>query len=271
MKNNIIHSVLSFNEVQNLVNDSLVKLNKEKLSDEHRVVKFYMPMSDDIKSKLENSLSINLSQITMIPMRWIRGDTVPHIDKGDTSFTTTYLLYLTDSIGSLLIDGQSYPIAVGDAHIFSEGLEHSTINTGNNERLMLGPMSESGFGVGAPTSILYFNNETDASNNENSIVSDWTNYTIETINDISSWMIFSNYYGSNPTPNGGPHYTGEDLIPSGTYYLYPYITQPQPQLFRLSMNSLFTNNAQVYYKPHSLSTGSGGSGVTNARHKQRRT
>lgn len=36
-----------------------------------------------------------------------------------------------------------------------------------------------------------------------------------------------------------------------------------------SMNSLFTNNAQVFYKPHSLSTGSGG--VKNYRKKQRRT
>lgn len=33
----------------------------------------------------------------------------------------------------------------------------------------------------------------------------------------------------------------------------------------------FTNNAQVYYKPNSLSTGGGGSGVKNHRHKLRRT
>jgi hypothetical protein len=38
-----------------------------------------------------------------------------------------------------------------------------------------------------------------------------------------------------------------------------------------SMSSLFTNNAQVFYKPHSLSFGSGGSGVRNSRHKQRKT
>jgi hypothetical protein len=37
------------------------------------------------------------------------------------------------------------------------------------------------------------------------------------------------------------------------------------------MRSLFTNNAQVYYKRGSLSTGSGGSGVTNSRIKKRRT
>jgi hypothetical protein len=268
MKNNIIHSILSFNEVQNLVNDSLVKLNKEKLSDEQPVVKFSMPVSDDLKTKLENSLSINLSQITMIPMRWIRGDTVPHIDKGDKYFNNTYLLYLTDSIGSLIIDGQSYPIVVGDAHIFSEGLEHSTINTGNSERLMIGPMSESGFGVGVAATIIYFNNETDTNDETNSIAI-YSDYTIQTVNDISSWVILKNLYGSNPTPNGGPHYTGESLIPDGVYYVYPYIAPPPPRLF--SMGSLFTNNAQVYYKPHSLSTGGGGSGVTNARHKQRRT
>ena len=40
---------------------------------------------------------------------------------------------------------------------------------------------------------------------------------------------------------------------------------------RLSMRSLFTNNAQVYYKSHSLYTGSGGSGVRNYRKKQLRT
>lgn len=37
-----------------------------------------------------------------------------------------------------------------------------------------------------------------------------------------------------------------------------------------SMRSLFTNNARVYYKPHSLSAGGIG-GVRNARHKHRKT
>lgn len=46
-----------------------------------------------------------------------------------------------------------------------------------------------------------------------------------------------------------------------------------PPLLRpsFSMSSLFTNNAKIYYKSHSLSTGSGGSGVRNYRKKQRRT
>ena len=63
------------------------------------------------------------------------------------------------------------------------------------------------------------------------------------------------------------------LIADGIYYVYPYIAPapapPAPR--RMYMGSLFTNNAQVYYKSNSLSTGSGGSGVKNSRHKQRRT
>ena len=39
----------------------------------------------------------------------------------------------------------------------------------------------------------------------------------------------------------------------------------------LVWGSLFANNAWVYYQPHSLSTGSGGSGVRNCRHKARKT
>jgi hypothetical protein len=46
---------------------------------------------------------------------------------------------------------------------------------------------------------------------------------------------------------------------------------PPPPTRPLVWGSLFTNNAQVYYKSHSLSTGSGGSGVRNVRHKQRKT
>jgi hypothetical protein len=43
---------------------------------------------------------------------------------------------------------------------------------------------------------------------------------------------------------------------------------PPPPRIQIYMGSLFTNNSQVYYKPHSFS--SGGS-VTNSRAKKRRT
>ena len=89
-------------------------------------------------------------------------------------------------------------------------------------------------------------------------------YIVETVNDISAWVIYKNEGGSNPSPNGGPYNSGTELVNTGVYWLYP---SPSP----LYCGSMFTNNAQVHYKSHSLSTGSGGSGVRNSRYKKRRT
>lgn len=289
----MIHNVLSSNEIADLLNNPIVQTNKDKLSTQSKS-DFSIELPDAIKTKLETGFGINLAQIASIPMRWIKGDTPPHIDRGENQFNNTYLLYLTDSIGNLIIDGQSYPISAGDAHIFNEGLAHSTINTGDSERLMIGPMSETGFRVGFAYSIIYFNNETDANESAASIdingfpqdttksigYNDYADYDagnqyrIKIVNDISSWLIAvntnSNINSGDPTQNAGPYNVGTALEPVGIYYLYP-ATSPSPPTRVFSMRSLFTDNAQVYYKPHSLSTGGGGSGVTNSRIKQRRT
>lgn len=49
----------------------------------------------------------------------------------------------------------------------------------------------------------------------------------------------------------------------------PTIIPYHPPSFYL-MRSLFANNAQVYYKPHSLASGGVG-GVKNSRHKSKKT
>ena len=132
-------------------------------------------------------------------------------------------------------------------------------------------MSESGFGVGAVVRIKYFESRADAENNNDNWNSSGT-YTIDTINNISAWIIYNHIGGTEgtiPSPNGGPYNSGTVLINiglNGIYFLYPYI--PSPLLF---CGSMFSNNAQVYYKSHTLSTGSGGSGVRNSRHKKRKT
>ncbi len=261
----MMHNVLSSNEISDILNDPIVKTNKANLSDAQKVVRFSFPLSDDMRNKLSNRLAMRLPPT--VPMRWVQGDTPLHTDKGEKQFSKTHLIYLTESVGKLIIDGQAHPIAAGDAHIFSEGLVHGTVGTGTMARLMMGPMSETGFGVGFG-GILYYSNKTDAENQTNSLVS--SDYTLETVNNFSSWIIYSNSFGTNPTPNGGPYSTGTALVATGVYYVYPY-TPPQTPPRPLVWGSLFTNNAQVYYKSHSLSTGSGGSGVRNVRHKQRKT
>jgi hypothetical protein len=282
----MIHNLLSPNEIADILNNDLVITNKAKLSSQSKV-DFFIELPVEIKAKLESGFGIPM---TSIPMRWIKGDTPPHIDRGANDFDNTYLMYVTDSTGNLIIDGQSYPIHAGDAHIFNEGLAHSTINTGDNERLMIGPMSEAGFHVGIAYTIIYYESEAHA--NQSAIDGPYTFegsqniiyansyeelYTILPVNSIYAWFIATNTGGTSPSPNGGPYGVGDELVPSGIYYLYHTPTPPAPPpaptttTTRFSMQSLFTNNAQVYYKRGSLSTGSGGSGVTNSRIKKRRT
>lgn len=115
-----------------------------------------------VKQDISEQLGINLSGLDTIPMRWIKGDTKPHIDKGIRSFEKTHLTYLTSSEGSLIIDGDSYPIARGQGYVFDENVSHETIGTGAEPRLLLGPMSEQGFAVGTdPTTTIEADGETE--------------------------------------------------------------------------------------------------------------
>jgi hypothetical protein len=159
MSNNVIHSILTPDEIAVILNDPIVQSNRDKLLLK-TTVDFTIPLSDSIKAKLYNALTVDLSQITNVPMRWIKGDTPAHNDRGQGVFNNTSLIYLTDNAGSLIVDGQTHPITSGNAHVFSEGLEHYTINTGNDPRLMIGPMSESGFRVGASDYFISFTTNT---------------------------------------------------------------------------------------------------------------
>ena len=264
----MMHNVLSSNEISDILNDPNVKTNKANLSDAQKVVKFSFTLSDEMRHKLSNRLSMRLPPT--VPMRWVQGDTPLHTDKGEKQFSKTHLIYLTDSVGKLMVDGQTYPIAAGDAHIFSEGLVHGTVGTGNMARLMMGPMSETGFGVGVAAAIKYFSSKSNAETDTDP--NDFTNYTLATVDTFSSWIIYKHEGDTSPTPtpNGGPYNAGYALVNVGTYWVYPY-TPPPSRPRPLVWGSLFTNNAQVYYKSHSLSAGSGGSGVRNVRHKKRKT
>lgn len=111
-------------------------------------VNFEIFLTPQLREILYKQFGLDLNEIKSIPMRWIKGDSHPHIDRGNKSFDTTYLVYLTDSVGNLVIDEEVYPITKGCGYIFSEGLSHKTIGTGLEPRLLLGPMSESGIPVG---------------------------------------------------------------------------------------------------------------------------
>lgn len=125
-----------------------VELARGRLATSSKVY-FDMTVPESVKTTLQNWFGLNLSAVERLPFRWIRGDTLEHVDLGRSSFKNTYLVYLTDSEGEFHIDDASYPIEAGTAFSFSEGSRHSVLNTQGTERLLLGPMSETGFPVGA--------------------------------------------------------------------------------------------------------------------------
>ncbi len=121
--------------------------------------RFQASVPESIKQKLQTSLGVDLSRVSSIPFRWVHGDTMPHVDRGQSSFEHTYLVYLTDGDGQFEVGEESYPITAGAGFVFPEGTHHAVTGSNGSSRLLLGPMSESGFAVGAPG--IYAEGQTD--------------------------------------------------------------------------------------------------------------
>jgi hypothetical protein len=203
------------------------------------MIYFTIHLTDTIRSTLYTRLGLDLSSVSEIPMRWIKGDTSPHIDSGASKFENTYLVYLNDNPGNFIIGNSSYPITANTAYIFNEGLLHKTQNTGSIPRLLLGPMNEFAEPVGA--GIYYYLNYNDAyTDGYNAanliaapslhIASQQTTILGDTINGIFSYFDNSGNLdpsGSIPTgswriaycalvdSNDNPDPSGS--IPTGTY------------------------------------------------------
>jgi len=145
-------SVLSDLDIDFLLNLPEVTQAKERINNEKsNSIYFNVTLPQQMKEYLSKYLEIDLSNVDNIPMRWIKGDTHPHIDRSSNLFNKTHLVYLTDSQGELLVEGASYPITKRAAYTFSEGMKHETVGTGSEPRLLLGPMSEVGISVGGPS------------------------------------------------------------------------------------------------------------------------
>lgn len=145
-------NILSNEEIDYILNLPQV-INAKNETNNRNNVYFTIPLTTEIKSKIYQELGLNLNNIENIPMRWIKGNMHPHVDVGISDFNDTYLIYLTESSGDLVIDNQLYPINKNYAYVFNEGLSHQTINTGNDPRLLIGPMNENGLSVGAISNI----------------------------------------------------------------------------------------------------------------------
>ena len=188
----------------------LDKLNSGKIY-------FNIELTESIRNSISERFNVNLTNISRIPMRWIKGDTEPHIDRAVTNFDNTYLVYLNDSQGEFVLEDKSYPISENTGFIFNEGLSHSTHNTGSIPRLLLGPMNELAEPVGA-LSLFYYLTEADAVANRN-LLAQYGSYTVSTVSGISYWRLASTSTGSSS--QSIVYAAGDNLIPDGLYYVYP--------------------------------------------------
>ena len=184
-------------------------------------VYFSISLTDSIRSALESHLGLDLSHVTSLPMRWIKGDTLPHIDTGVSKFERTHLVYLNSCPGEFVVDATEYPILENTGYVFNEGISHKTLHTDFVPRLMIGPMSEQAFAVGSNLS--YFPSEADALNYTNILGGVYTyivgDFSYGTNGGYTRWRIASN--SSGPSSQSVAYNNGDILIGPGSYNLYP--------------------------------------------------
>ena len=225
-------NVLSNEELDYLNSHSEVLVAKASIdSKTSGSVYFSVPITNSIRNTLQSQFGLNLSLDSKIPMRWIKGDTKPHVDVGSSKFKNTYLVYLNDSPGELIVDSHSYPIQYNTGFVFNEGLLHESKYTENIPRLLLGPMNEFVDPVGSSPGIYYYATEADANNN-NYVTgylgySGYPVYTVGTtingsLSPYTSWRIANSSCGTSPQ---NVVYTNGDILNSDSsnayYYLYP--------------------------------------------------
>ena len=216
----IYKNVLSNEELDYFNNRPEVLVAKASLdSRQSGMVYFSVPITSEIQATLQSRFGLNLPINSQIPMRWIKGDTSPHVDVGASNFQNTYLLYLNDSPGEIVIDSQSYPIHSNTGFVFNEGLSHETQYTENVPRLLLGPMNELAEPVGI--GLAYYPTEADALAYTNSF-GFGASFTVGDggpFGGYTSWRLASNSVGTSP--QNVVYVNGSLLNNDGSYYLYP--------------------------------------------------
>jgi hypothetical protein len=228
---NYISNVFSTEDLEYLTKSPEVLDAKSKLN-RSNIVYFTLPITESLCNSIDKQFNLDLSNVSEIPMRWIKGDTAPHIDVGSSKFENTYLAYLNDNPGDFIIDDSRYPITANSAFIFNEWVRHMTQNTGSEPRLLLGPMNEFALQVGR-SPIYYFNSYNDTINETNIIA--YGNFILGdsiyygSIGQTTTWRVgkvFDNSgnQGSAPT---GVYSNGTDLLTilpnSSSFYVYPSV------------------------------------------------
>jgi hypothetical protein len=219
---NTYQDVLTIEEINYLMNLPEVQKAKENIDklESNGFVYFSISLTPAIKQKISTVFNIDLYSLDSIPMRWIKGDTEPHVDNSVRDFEKTHLVYLTDSTGQFVIHENTYPITKGTAYIFEEGLNHETIGTGLESRLLMGPMSEKGLAVGAGVSIVGTSGQTAYIKQEGNDI--YYSYDDTNWNMIYYWPVLVNNQDETPTSTFNIEFKTDITLTLSSCYFYCY-------------------------------------------------
>ena len=215
-----IQSVLSPEDLDYICSLPEVQTARTRL-DALSKAQFTIELTPSIRSAIMNRFGLDLSAMTNIPMRWIKGDTARHIDSGASKFENTYLVYLNDSPGEFLIGDESFPISQNTGYMFNEGLSHETQDTEGVARLLLGPMNEFTEPVGGGVGLFYYPTKEDALAYSNSLGAGLSDVVGDggPFGGYTSWRLAANSTGS--FSKDVVYVNGDTLNYDGAYYLYP--------------------------------------------------
>ena len=218
----MIRNLLTTQQVAAILNDPEAEKAKGRFSADSAApaqVYFTLALPADVKDAIRTGLGVDLSAQKDVPMRWIRGDLPAHKDTGQAAFQLTAIVYVTESTGEFVLDGTSYVIEQGSGMTFQEGVVHETRGTGSAPRLLIGPMSETGFPVGGAVTY-YYPSQTDALNDTNNLAN-YGGYEVQTVSGYSNWRLASTSTG--PASQSIVYYAGQTLPGSfpDLYFLYP--------------------------------------------------
>ena len=228
-----VANVLSSNDIQYIHElPEVLSAKAELTASPYDKVYFTISLTDSIRASLQDKFNLDLSSVNTIPMRWIKGDTAPHVDRGASAFQHTYLAYLTDSPGTFTIGDDVFLIQENVGFAFNEGISHETQGTSGVPRLLLGPMNEFAEPVGRITTIQYYTNYDDANAmngnsiayQENTYILGDPTYLYGNIESYTLWRIATISNSTLPIPVG-VYPNGFDLstltYDGYTFYVYP--------------------------------------------------
>ncbi len=232
---NQFNDIFSNEDLDSLNNNPDVISARESFANStSKVMNFSITLPSSVTEAIYQKFNIT---ILTAPMRLIKEDTPAHFDVGANPFDYTYLIYLDDNPGELVLGNTVYSIVKNTGFKFSEGITHETRNTLGVPRLLIGPMDQFGSPVGRPESIVYYASLSDATDDINVIETSYSSEIGAVESDdiamYTHWKIYAIYkYTPDITEydTSGTIYSNGDILPDNygeegffTYYIYPVV------------------------------------------------